>query len=207
MTKKQIEDYNPVVLGMVDRRQWQWWDSVTLENTAQASFFQVPINQFGTRGMRKTKLETNAVCCGSFPAPTSVIAFQIGFDIEESDAMLDELAKSCWFEFRLICKILCEGRLWRFRPGSGFINPETGEPTPLDLNYLEHRAAVPKDDMDALLTKGFPVPPAGVRMTPTFIMSQMYFAINLYFPTLPPPSLIGRKVKCTLDTISDFAVL
>lgn len=187
----------------IDRRPWRWWDRGPFRTNYELTFFQLGMNQIDPlTKTHKTPRDTNMMSAGQFSPPYCHMVYQIGFQIDGSDEAVDAFYTACYFELRIMQKIFAEGPLFRFKPGSGFINLKTGEPNPLKINIPEPKTPSPDDQkwMD-----GFPVPQAGVRfIEPIYIPPLTYFALKLQFPNgIPDPTL---EVCAYLDGLTDLPV-
>lgn len=205
----QMTDINAIIAGMVDRRPWRWWDRMKitpqLRGKGLISFFQVSMNQMDPfTGQRRTMADTNMTSAGQFNPPYCSIARQIGFQVNAPDEIADRFYAPTRMELRIMNKIFVESPLWRFTPGSGYINPQTGDAVPLGI---KGDATVGQHDYPGQQWEdGFPVPQAGVRIAPLYIPPLTHFRLDLYFPDGVPEFDETFEVTAYLDGLTDLPV-
>jgi hypothetical protein len=194
-------DINSVVLGLVDRRPWQYWDtfiwnlaSPAVAIPSEVALFTVPINQLDIyTGLRKTKLQTNMTQSGQFPAPECLILQQIGIYICEGNtkAAIDQFFENCYMEFRINQKIFWEGQPWQFPAGVGYMGT-LGSGTSTQESW----------------TNGFPAPQATRRAGSfsKYIAPLQPFTVKFLFPGTPPTMATNFKLVVFLDGLADTVV-
>jgi hypothetical protein len=198
-------DINSVVLGLVDRRPWQYWDTFTwtLQSPAVAipsevALFTLPINaqdSYAVPTFRKTKLQTNMTNAGMFNAPECLILQQIGIYIPPTNlrADIDRFFENCWMEFKINQKIFMEGQPWQFPAGVGY----TGAPNPTG------------GAADTFIVNGFPAPQATRRFGSfsKYIAPLQPFSLKFFFPTGNQPTFTANfKLVVFLDGLADTVV-
>ena len=194
-------DINSVVLGLVDRRPWQYWDtfrwnlaSPAITLPSEVALFSVPINQLDIyTGLRKTKLDTNMTQSGQFAAPECLILQQIGIYMCEGNtkAAIDQFWENCYMEFKINQKIFWEGQPWQFPGGVGYMGG----------NALA-------TSTDAFWTNGFPAPQATRRAGSfsKYIAPLQPFTLKFFFPGTPPTMATNFKLVVFLDGLADTVV-
>lgn len=194
-------DLNSVVLGLVDRRPWQYWDTFRWNLASppeplpsEVALFSVPINQLDIyTGLRKSKLDTNMTKSGEFPSPECLILQQIGIYICEGNTKdaIDQFFENCYMEFKINQKIFWEGQPWQFPAGVGMMGNNS-------LNT----------STDAVWTNGFPAPQATRRAGSfsKYIAPLQPFTLKFYFPGTPPTMETDFKLVVFLDGLADTVV-
>lgn len=194
-------DINSVVLGLVDRRPWQYWDtfrwtlaSPTVALPSEVALFTVPINQLDVyTGLRKTKLDTNMTQSGQFAAPECLILQQIGIYLCEGNTKtaIDQFFENCYMEFKINSKVFWEGQPWQFPSGVG---------------YMGNQAAA--STTDQFWTNGFPAPQATRRAGSfsKYIAPLQPFTLKFFFPGTPPTMATSFKLVVFLDGLADTVV-
>lgn len=195
---RQIEN---VISRMYEPAYHRWYDS-SLVCGPVTSFFQLPMNIMDPNRERyKTKLDTNMTQYGQFCPPYCCILAQIGFQINAEPEVVDDFYSHCWFEFKVFGKILSEGRLWRFQPGEGYIDPETGEfQAKLPFHYRDRPIGFGELDR---FSEGLPTPQAGVRPAPVYIAPLIPFKLDIFAIDYRGPQL---EVIAYLDGITDIPI-
>lgn len=206
-----------IISGWIDRRPWRWWDRIPITPKVHGkgllSFFQVGMNMFDPFSeKRRTMADTNMTGCGQFNPPFCLMACQIGFQINAPDHVADRFYAPARMELRIMNKIMVESPLWRFTAGSGYIDPITGEAIPLRIKD-EHIKTTPQGDAivdqyypNQKWQDGFPVPQAGVRISPLYIPPLTSFRLDLYFPDGVPEFSETFEVTAYLDGLTDLPV-
>lgn len=207
---RQIEK---VINEMYEPAYHRWYDS-SLVCGPVTSFFQLAMNRPDPqKGRHKTKVDTNMTVDGQFSPPYCCVLAQIGFQINAEPEVVDDFYSRCWFEFKVLGKILSEGRLWRFQRGEGYIDPETGEfqnklpfhyrERPIGFGEQEPQPEIHQDRMMVRFSEGLPVPQAGVRPAPVYISGLTPFSLTVYAPDYRGPQL---EVIAYLDGITDIPI-
>lgn len=198
-------DINSVVLGLVDRRPWQYWDtfrwnvaSPTIPLPTQINMFSVPMNAVDLyTGLRKTKLDTNMTQPGQFAGPECLILQQIGIKICAGNIQpsVDQFFENCWMEFKINQKIFWEGQPWQYPSGTGYTGSQNQAGT-----Y-------------EFWTNGFAAPQATRRAGSfsKYIAPLQPFTLTFFFPGVPagsaPPTMTTNfKLVVYLDGLADTVV-
>jgi len=122
-------DINALIQNMVDRRKKYFYDTIkfapgaTVSNTPYG-YFATALNQPDpyNGNIVKTFLETNLTPpAGQFNPPYDLIINNLGFlfnaDVRAYD--MTQFLKLCWFEFKILEKVMWNGGMLRHPPGAG----------------------------------------------------------------------------------------
>jgi hypothetical protein len=121
-------DINALVDQLVDQQKTYAYDTLTLAPGTQVAnqpyqIFANPIGQADpyNGGLVKTELETNLTKPREFSAPTDFILNNLGFYFLPGNLLFDieQIINHCWFEFKILKKVLWMGHLERHPSGMG----------------------------------------------------------------------------------------
>jgi hypothetical protein len=128
MTASGDIDINALVDQLVDQQKTYAYDLLTLAPGTQVqsqpyNIFKNPIGQADpyNGGLVKTARETNLTKSGEFSAPTDFILNNLGFYFMPGNQEFDieQIINHCYFEFKILQKVLWSGHLMRHPSGMG----------------------------------------------------------------------------------------
>jgi hypothetical protein len=121
-------DINALVGQLLDQQKGYAWDTLKIPSGATVQpqpyrLFQTPVGQPDpyNGGIVKTDLETNMTSPGQFSPPTDFILNNLGFYFMLGNQLFDieQIMNFCFFEFRILKKVLWAGHLQRHPSGMG----------------------------------------------------------------------------------------